>query len=85
MFSTDGWVYTNDAWLGPRLVPYTSGGGSVTCRRRWAKRFMRRGIKGLVDVVAADVSFKLYSCISRLLFNYLGRKASHENHVFRHH
>ena len=34
----DGWVYTNDAWLGPRPVPYTSGGGSVTRRRRWVRR-----------------------------------------------
>jgi len=34
----DGWVYTNDAWLGPRPMPYTSGGGSVTRRRRWVRR-----------------------------------------------
>jgi hypothetical protein len=34
----DGWVYTNDVWLGPRPVPYTSGGGSVTRRRRWVRR-----------------------------------------------
>ncbi|KAF8881838.1 hypothetical protein CPB84DRAFT_1817224 [Gymnopilus junonius] len=27
---SDGWVYTNDAWIGPRPAPYTSGGGSVT-------------------------------------------------------
>ncbi|PPQ82009.1 hypothetical protein CVT25_014661 [Psilocybe cyanescens] len=34
----DGWVYTNDAWLGLRPAPYTSGGGSVTRRRRWVRR-----------------------------------------------
>jgi len=34
----DGWVYTNDAWLGPRPAPYTSGGGSVTRRRQWIRR-----------------------------------------------
>lgn len=34
----DGWVYTNDAWLGPRSAPYTAGGGSVTRRRRWTRR-----------------------------------------------
>ena len=34
----DGWVYTNDAWLGPRPVPYNGGGGSVTRRRRWIRR-----------------------------------------------
>ncbi|KAH9480863.1 hypothetical protein JR316_0007465 [Psilocybe cubensis] len=34
----DGWVYTNDAWLGSRPAPYTSGGGSVTRRRRWVRR-----------------------------------------------
>lgn len=26
----DGWVYTNDAWVGPRAAPYTASGGSVT-------------------------------------------------------
>ncbi|KAG2014173.1 hypothetical protein CC2G_011015 [Coprinopsis cinerea AmutBmut pab1-1] len=36
--STDGWVYTNDAWLGARPAPYTAGGGSVTRRRRWTRR-----------------------------------------------
>ena len=35
---TDGWVYTNDAWLGSRPAPYISGGGSVTRRRRWVRR-----------------------------------------------
>ncbi|EAU82496.2 hypothetical protein CC1G_08247 [Coprinopsis cinerea okayama7 len=34
----DGWVYTNDAWLGARPAPYTAGGGSVTRRRRWTRR-----------------------------------------------
>ncbi|TFK26833.1 hypothetical protein FA15DRAFT_666970 [Coprinopsis marcescibilis] len=34
----DGWVYTNDAWLGPRPSTYTAGGGSVTRRRRWTRR-----------------------------------------------
>ncbi|KAF8805325.1 hypothetical protein BYT27DRAFT_7169455 [Phlegmacium glaucopus] len=34
----DGWVYTNDTWLGSRPMPYTSGGGSVTKRRRWVRR-----------------------------------------------
>ncbi|KAF5317834.1 hypothetical protein D9619_012638 [Psilocybe cf. subviscida] len=34
----DGWVYTNDAWVGPRAAPYTAGGGSVTRRRRWIRR-----------------------------------------------
>ncbi|KAF9564199.1 hypothetical protein CPC08DRAFT_734571 [Agrocybe pediades] len=34
----DGWVYSNDAWLGSRPSPYTSGGGSVTRRRRWVRR-----------------------------------------------
>ncbi|KAF5348576.1 hypothetical protein D9756_009653 [Leucocoprinus leucothites] len=34
----DGWVYSNDAWLGPRPRPYTAGGGSVTRRRRWIRR-----------------------------------------------
>ncbi|KAJ3511622.1 hypothetical protein NLJ89_g3990 [Agrocybe chaxingu] len=34
----DGWVYTNDAWVGPRPAPYTSGSGSVTRRRRWVRR-----------------------------------------------
>ena len=34
----DGWVYTNNAWLGPRPIPYTSRGGSVTRRRRWVRR-----------------------------------------------
>ena len=34
----DGWVYTNDAWVGPRPAPYSSGGGSVTRRRRWIRR-----------------------------------------------
>jgi hypothetical protein len=38
VFEIDGWVYNNDAWLGPRPVPYTSGGGSVTRRRRWIRR-----------------------------------------------
>ena len=38
VFAIDGWVYTNDAWLGPRPMPYTSGGGSVTRRRRWVRR-----------------------------------------------
>jgi hypothetical protein len=38
IFFIDGWVYTNDAWLGPRPMPYTSGGGSVTRRRRWVRR-----------------------------------------------
>lgn len=36
--SEDGWVYSNDAWLGPRLRPYNAGGGSVTRRRRWVRR-----------------------------------------------
>jgi hypothetical protein len=31
-------VYSNDAWLGPRLRPYNAGGGSVTRRRRWVRR-----------------------------------------------
>ncbi|KAF8965903.1 hypothetical protein BDZ97DRAFT_1658264, partial [Flammula alnicola] len=35
---SDGWVYTNDAWLGPRPSPYTLGGGSLTRRRRWVRR-----------------------------------------------
>ncbi|KAF9474279.1 hypothetical protein BDN70DRAFT_815947 [Pholiota conissans] len=34
----DGWVYTNDNWLGPRPTPYTSGGGSLTRKRRWIRR-----------------------------------------------
>ncbi|KAF9525859.1 hypothetical protein CPB83DRAFT_858754 [Crepidotus variabilis] len=34
----DGWVYTNDTWLGARPGPYTSGGGSLTRRRRWTRR-----------------------------------------------
>ena len=34
----DGWVYTNDAWLGARPAPYTAGGGSVTRRRKWTRR-----------------------------------------------
>jgi len=34
----DSWVYTNDAWLNPKAVPYVSGGGSVTRRRRWVRR-----------------------------------------------
>ncbi|PPR04360.1 hypothetical protein CVT24_013194 [Panaeolus cyanescens] len=34
----DGWVYTNDAWLGSRPAPYGAGGGSVTRRRRWVRR-----------------------------------------------
>ncbi|KAJ2921078.1 hypothetical protein H1R20_g16013, partial [Candolleomyces eurysporus] len=36
----DGWVYTNDAWLGARPEPYTAAGGlgSVTRRRRWVRR-----------------------------------------------
>ncbi|KAF8177855.1 integral peroxisomal membrane peroxin-domain-containing protein [Pholiota molesta] len=34
----DGWVYTNDAWIGARPAPYTAGGGSVTRRRRWVRR-----------------------------------------------
>ena len=36
--SIDGWVYTNDAWLNSRAVPYVSDGGSVTRRRRWVRR-----------------------------------------------
>ncbi|KAF8157824.1 hypothetical protein B0H34DRAFT_706258 [Crassisporium funariophilum] len=35
---SDGWVYTNDAWLGSRQAPYTAGGGSITRRRRWVRR-----------------------------------------------
>lgn len=34
----DGWVYTNDVWLGSRAAPYAAGGGSVTRRRRWVRR-----------------------------------------------
>ncbi|TEB22947.1 hypothetical protein FA13DRAFT_1640431 [Coprinellus micaceus] len=34
----DGWVYTNDVWLGARPAPYTAGGGSVTRRRKWTRR-----------------------------------------------
>ena len=34
----DGWVYSNDAWVGPKPRPYTAGGGSVTRRRRWIRR-----------------------------------------------
>ncbi|KAF9447007.1 hypothetical protein P691DRAFT_672356 [Macrolepiota fuliginosa MF-IS2] len=34
----DAWVYTNDAWLGPRPGVYSAGGGSVTRRRRWVRR-----------------------------------------------
>ncbi|KAH6888820.1 integral peroxisomal membrane peroxin-domain-containing protein [Coprinopsis sp. MPI-PUGE-AT-0042] len=34
----DGWVYSNDSWLGPRPSPYSAGGGSATRRRRWTRR-----------------------------------------------
>lgn len=34
----DGWVYSNDAWVGLRPRPYGAGGGSVTRRRRWVRR-----------------------------------------------
>ncbi|KIM41141.1 hypothetical protein M413DRAFT_445856 [Hebeloma cylindrosporum] len=46
----DGWVYTNDAWIGARGTPYISGGGSVTRRRRWVRRVWydpaRAGVDG---------------------------------------
>ena len=31
----EGWVYTNDAWFGPRNAPFPGG---VTRRRRWVRR-----------------------------------------------
>jgi hypothetical protein len=38
LLTVDGWVYTNDAWLGARPALHTSTDGSVTRRERRVRR-----------------------------------------------
>ncbi|KAF8994734.1 integral peroxisomal membrane peroxin-domain-containing protein [Cyathus striatus] len=58
----EGWVYTNDAWLGPRPAPYTSTGGSVTRRRRWLRRvFFDPGLVGYGDAGKKEGDVKVES------------------------
>ena len=93
LLSTPSWVYTNDAWIEPRPVSYTSGGESGRRCGRWMRRVWVDEERNKRDGQYLCVACVSFNCTLAFLLlvdfspikSLRQRQASHENHGFRHH